>query len=45
MFDTDVESEIPTSDELLAEIGLDRRAIRRILEDQAPFGPCSGEAE
>ncbi|MCY3730609.1 MAG: hypothetical protein OXF98_04640 [Rhodospirillaceae bacterium] len=37
--------EVLSSPELLAQIGLDGRAIRRILEEPAPFDPRDDEAE
>ena len=42
MFDFDVE--VHPGGELLAELGLDHRAIRHILAEPAPFDP-RGDAE
>ena len=41
-FDADVQS---GPDLLLAQLGLDGRAIRTILEEPAPFDPRGDEAE
>ena len=43
MFDSD--PEMLSSPELLEHIGLDGRAIRRILDEPAPFDPRDDEAE
>ena len=33
MLDRDIDLDIPTGDELLAEIGLDPRSVRDVIED------------
>ena len=43
MFDS--APDVLSSPELLAQIGLDGRAIRHILEEPAPFDPRDDEAE
>ena len=43
MFDS--APEMLSSSELLAQIGLDGRAIRHILDEPAPFDPKDDEAE
>ena len=43
MFDFDVE--VHTNSDLLAELGLDGRAIRHILEEPAPFDPRGDDRE
>ena len=40
-FDTDVQ----TGPELLAQLGLDSRAIRTVLEEPAPFDPRGDDGE
>ena len=43
MFDSDVE--VHSGSDLLAQLGLDSRAIRHILTEPAPFDPRGDEAE
>ena len=41
----DFHAEAPSGPELLAELGLDTRAIRTILEESAPFDPRGDDKE
>lgn len=43
MFESDVE--VQSSEDLLAHIGLDARAIRHILDEPAAFDPRGGDGE
>ena len=43
MFDFDVE--VHSGSDLLAQLGLDGRAIRTILEEPAPFDPRGNDGE
>ena len=44
MLDRDLDLELPTGDELLAEIGLDSYTIRRILTEAVYADTGEGEA-
>ncbi len=44
MLDRDLDLELPTGDELLAEIGLDSHTIRRILTEAVHADTGEGEA-
>ncbi len=44
MLNNDTDLDIPASEDLLAEIGLDAHTIREILADAAPSG-AAGEGE
>ena len=43
MFDSN--PDVPSAPELLAEFGLDSRAIRHILDEPAPFDPRGDDRE